>query len=80
MFPSRLEAESARRKERALEGLGVGYGGSWGSDCPESKSGLVLGVLANDWTCPFPHLQRAEGINRTRLFREWKYEMPNEVE
>lgn len=49
---------------------GVGYGGSWGSDCPESKSRLVLGVLANDWTRPFPCLQRAEEINRPGLFQE----------
>lgn len=51
--------QSVQREERALEGPGPGHGDSWGG-CPGSQSRLVLCVLANDWTRPFPHLQKAD--------------------
>lgn len=57
------------REEGALEGLGVGYEGSWGSDSPGFKFGLALGVLAKEQTRPFP-LQEADDSSRTRLFGE----------
>lgn len=58
-----------RREEGALGGPGAGRGGNWGSNCHWSGSRLVLGVLAHEWACPFPYLQKADDLDGTRLFR-----------